>query len=275
MGTWSAVAALTLSITAVAPPRGAGAITPLLAWLGLVALPWVGRQWWYWAALTATTAAALLTQPLLDIDNHHFLHLYWLLAITLACLTRSPETSLATSARFLIGLVFLFATMWKLLTPDFTDGSFLAFSLSHHHNLARPAIALGWQDQGLPQRNDQAMDTLRHDPVASVDPLQIEVSAQVARIARPLSALTIVLEAGVALAFLLPLRGAWTRWRELVLFAFVLATYPAAAVLSFAALLLVMSLACTQRPPARAASLHVGIFIIVWGADQVLQAMAT
>lgn len=270
------VTVLTLGITLSSPPRGAWLVTPLLALVGLFFLPAVHRNWRYWAILTAVTASGVLTHPILDLDNHHFLHLYWLLAMTLACTGHDPQLLLARSGRLLIGWLFTFATLWKLMTSDFVDGSFLTYVLSTDLNATRLPNMLGLVDQATVTDNvasAAAMAELVLDPTATSSTAVLEVPEVVMLLGRPLSLATLALEAAVALTFLLPLRGRWTRWREASLFAFLLVTYPALPVLSFAALLLAMSLAAsTLRSPIAQVS-HLGMFLIAAAVPAVLQAL--
>ncbi|MEX2548803.1 MAG: hypothetical protein WD638_01145 [Nitriliruptoraceae bacterium] len=268
------VVALTLTTTVTHPPRGASVLTPVLAGVGVVLLPRIQRDRRFWALLTAVTAIGVFSHPLVDLDNHHFLHVYWLLALTLAALARDPAVTLARAGRLLIGGLFLFATLWKVVSPDFTDGSFLTFTLSVDPNVARAPLVLGWQDAELVEANRDALAPLHLDPTSEVAPVPISVTPTVARMAAPLSWLTLVLEAAVALTFLLPLRGAWTRWREASLFAFLLVTYPALPVLSFAALLIAMSLANTDLPAPRAQVLHLGVLLAAGLAGQALRLLA-
>ena len=269
---WGAVATITLVTSITNPPRGSGLESQVLAGVLLLALPWVRRRWWAWGLLTVVTAAGVFTHVLVDLDNHHFLHVYWLTALTVACLAKDPAWTLGRAGRLMVGWLFLFATLWKLLTPDFTDGSFFAYLLSVDRNLTRIPLALDWVDPEVTSENRVAVTAMRHDPQMEPHPVPVQVSAQMDRLAAPLSWVTVVLEGAVALTFLLPLRGAWTRWREVSLFAFILVTYPALPVLSFAALLAAMSLSATTMRPPWAQVSHVAVILAVWGMSEALRA---
>ena len=269
---WGAVATITVITSISNPPRGSGVESQVLAGVLLLALPWVRQRWWAWGLLTVVTAFGVFSHVLVDLDNHHFLHVYWLAALTVACLARDPAWTLGRAGRLLVGWLFLFATLWKLLTPDFTDGAFLAYLLSIDRNLTRIPIALDWVDPDITSENRIAVTAMRHDPEVEPHPVPVQVSPTIDRLATPLSLLTLALEAAVALTFLLPLRGAWTRWREVSLFAFVLVTYPALPVLSFAALLIAMSLAATTMRAPWAQISHVAVLLAVWGMSEALRA---
>ena len=269
---WGAVCSLTLITSITNPPRGSGVESQVLASVLLLALPWVRRRWWAWGLLTVVTAAGVFSYVLVDLDNHHFLHVYWLAALTVACLAKDPAWTLGRAGRLMVGWLFLFATLWKLLTPDFADGSFFAYLLSVDRNLTRVPLALEWVDPEITSENRIAVTAMRHDPQVEPHPVPVQVSATMDRLAAPLSWVTIVLEGAVALTFLLPLRGAWTRWREVSLFTFILVTYPALPVLSFAALLAAMSLSATTMRPPWAQVSHVAVILAVWGMSEGLRA---
>jgi hypothetical protein len=82
-------------------------VQPLLWWLLVASLGadlW--RQWHY-------------------ADNHKYLIAYWILACTLSLLHGQPQVALQWTARVLVTLVFLFATLAKLAGGQYLDGSFL------------------------------------------------------------------------------------------------------------------------------------------------------
>ena len=97
-------------------PIGGGLLRPgflVLTVLGLV-VPGLLRRSTLWALLTALAAFRVLEDWPLP-DNHAYLLCYWCLAITLALRTAEPEPVLALNGRLLIGLVFAFAALWKLV----------------------------------------------------------------------------------------------------------------------------------------------------------------
>src|SRR5262245_56267455 len=67
-----------------------------------------------WVAL-AGLAVARIASGWPNQDNHAFLLVYWLLAAALATLAGERDRILAWNGRKLVGLAFLFATLWKLV----------------------------------------------------------------------------------------------------------------------------------------------------------------
>ena len=82
-----------------------------------------------WGGLSLLTAGRVaLDWPL--SDNHAYLLSYWCLAVTLSCFGKDQDPVLALNGRWLIALVFGFATLWKLLlAPDFVDGTFFRVTM--------------------------------------------------------------------------------------------------------------------------------------------------
>jgi hypothetical protein len=83
---------------------------------------------WYWFAVAAVVGAWQLSS-FLRHDDHEIVTTYWCAALGLSLLARERELALARAAALLIGLVFLFAVMWKLTSGEFADGRFFRFTL--------------------------------------------------------------------------------------------------------------------------------------------------
>jgi hypothetical protein len=107
-------------------PVGNWLLRPFILGLAVVAL--LQSRWLHhpalWLCLAALTGArVVLDWPL--ADNHAYLLSYWCLACALALMTPEPNKTLASNGHLLIGLVFLFACVWKFIgSGDYTDASF-------------------------------------------------------------------------------------------------------------------------------------------------------
>ena len=150
----------------------------------------------FWGALFALAAWRVASAFPLG-DNHAFLLAYWLLAILLATLARDADAVLAWNGRALIGLVFAFATLWKLISPDFLDGRFFLVTLVDDQRLesfTHLAAGLDW---------DQ-LDALRalvrehQDGLRVPQPDDPAVPARLISLAQLLSVSLLALEASVA-----------------------------------------------------------------------------
>jgi hypothetical protein len=239
-------------------PIGAGALRPLslaLAATGLL-LPGLLRAPALWLALAATTGLRVAVDWPLG-DNHAWLLFYWCLAVVLGLVARAPRAVLAANARWLIGLAFLFATLWKVaLSPDFLDGTFFRVTLVGDSRLEHAArLATGLAPDELAALRAQVAG--RADPEA--EPLP--VPARLAHAAGLATAWTVAIEGATALAFLLPV-GAAAALRDPLLLLFCATTYAVAPVQGFGWLLLAMGVA--QSPPRRAWRLaYLGVFALI------------
>ena len=99
-----------------------------LAGAGLFFPPALRRPALWWLLTFLTGMRVVVDYPL--ADNHAYLLCYWCLAISLALSAKDTEDHLARNGRWLVGLAFAFATLWKLsLSPDFMDGTFFRVAL--------------------------------------------------------------------------------------------------------------------------------------------------
>ena len=263
------VLTLTLLTSLISSPRGTFTVARVVALGALLLVPWMvnDRRWrvGVLSVLLVLAAAGPLSSPLLDLDNHHFLKLYWLLALLLTGMASDPVAALRRSARWIIGLVFVFATVWKLLVPDFVDGSLLTYLLATDGNMDGVLVAVGWHEADRTIENRREIVQLRHDPTVPLETTELDVPSRSAAAAPALAIATLLLEGAVALAYLLPLRGRWERLQEVSLFAFLLATYGLLPVFGFGGLLAAMGLAASGLRDRPAILVHLAMWATVGG----------
>jgi hypothetical protein len=223
------------------------------------------RRLWLTAALVLL-AGNLWTWY--DADNHQYVIAYWCLALALAlgagtggaASTRSANDSLAQSARWIVGLSFLFATAWKLHAPDYLDGTFFHFALladSRFHDLS---VWLGDLRLAELQANRTALETLLH-PAGDLTAVEFSGSTGIRRLAVGMTWWTVAIEALVAAAFLSPAGSLPYRIRDGLLLAFILTTYLFAPVTGFGWVLLVMGFAQTPRGATARRLAYVALFL--------------
>ncbi|MEM1068836.1 MAG: hypothetical protein AAGI63_08075 [Planctomycetota bacterium] len=91
------------------------------------------RSLWLWPLITLGFLVSLLARPL-DVPNHHWMMTYLSAAIGLSVLTTSQSESrienLQANARWLVVVLMAFATMQKVLSPAFIDGTYIGFELA-------------------------------------------------------------------------------------------------------------------------------------------------
>lgn len=231
--------AFTLLAYVVLPPSGLPVAGRILMGVGLVVPLLVRRSRVYWLVVLTLFVVGRLGQSWAVLDNHEFLQIYWLAAIAASRFGARPDDVLRSAARWLVGLVFAFAVVWKLLGPGFLDGSAMEFILVTDPRPADLVEAADLQPPGSASAHRAALDAWM-DPTTEPEPVTFTVGGAVAQLAPVLTWLTILLEAAVAVAFLAPLPQRWRWLRDATLLTFVASTYVLAPVIGFGWLLLAM-----------------------------------
>lgn len=203
--------------------------------------------WWL-------VALALLVGNAVDwysIDNHKYLITYWALAIAISL--HFPEARrrryLATTARIAIGLVFLFAVLWKLWAGEYLDGSFLYVTFLVDSRLEVPASLVSRvpiQDLMIAR---EAIATLGSRGISGAEVPLVE-AFRLYKLTLVMSWLTVVGEACIAVLFLSGARRLYHA-RHYLLMTFILMTYFLLPVIGFAIALTVMGLAQCRAEDSR------------------------
>jgi hypothetical protein len=198
----------------------------------------------FWTCVTAVVSFAVF-QRLYTVDNHKALMAYWCLAVAVACATGSAA-ALATSARWLIGLVFALATYWKVASPDYLTGEFFEYELLADGRFSQFARLVTNTSPEVFAFNAAERTRLTSEALPAV---QFMTTDGVRRLADLMTWGTIAGEGLIATVFLLAPWSAWgRRIRNPLLCAFVTCTYAIATVIGFAWLLCIMGYAqCTDR----------------------------
>jgi hypothetical protein len=219
----------------------------VLAGTGLLFPPALRRPALWWLLTFLTGLRVVLDYPL--PDNHAYLLCYWCLAISLALSAVDTEDHLARNGRWLVGLVFAFATLWKLwLSPDFMDGTFFRVTLltdPRFEDLSRllgrlSLEAIAAQREFLQSHADAGL-------LVSPGPA---LPAAFDRLASVMTYWTVGIEGFLAVAFLWPRDRGPSRLRDAGLILFCATTYAVATVEGFGWLLVAMGIA--QCAPERA-----------------------
>jgi hypothetical protein len=221
----------------------------------------LARQAVFWFLLTALLA---INHVLLwDIlDNHKYLQTYWCLAMGTACLLPDRRTAAALNARLLIGLCFLFATAWKLLSPEFTDGAFFHFTMLTDRRFSGFTDLIGGVPAAVTAANDAAIQRLLA-PYGGTEIVTLVDSPRVALLASAMTWWTIAIEGTIALVYLAPERWRLSRFRDAALLLFMLTTYAVATVVGFGRLLAVMGLAQSENRMGVERAAYVTCFLLL------------
>lgn len=216
-----------------------------LALLGLF-LRRARRHWAFWAVVALVHLVGQVPFEWSTLVNHRWLAIWWAIAISGSLMSDDPQEALRRAARPMIGFVFLFATIWKLISPEFADGTFFEYTLLTDDRFRVVAQVLGGVDhQALVDNHAMvsALETSRGAVLTS--------GPTIAALAQVLAIGTIVVEGLVAALFLWPTSSKISRLRGAALLTFVVATYPLAPVVAFAWLLISMALAQSTRTNPR------------------------
>jgi hypothetical protein len=218
----------------------------LLAGAGLL-LPGLHRHRFLWYLFTLVLALKTLAGWWVQ-DNHHFLSLYWCLALGLALSHPEPARLLAANARRLLGLTFGFTVLWKvLLSPDFLSGAYFHYTLLTDPRFEPLGLLLGGMSPEEYAHNQAQLDHLAR---TLAGPVQLRGTPQLAGLALFVTWWLLALETLLCLAFLGPSRWKLAGWRHALLLLFCATTYLGAAnvALSFGWTLLILGLAqCTAE----------------------------
>lgn len=229
---------LTLLVLVLQPVGGPTA-RPLILLLAAVGLVWtpVLRHPALWFGLTLLTAMRVIGDWPLP-DNHAYLLVYWCLAIGIALSLPEPEKALSLNGRLLVGLVFALAAGWKLLSPDYVDGTFFRVTMIREERFAGLAMALGGMSE---ETLAVGREYLAGGPLRSGTEALETVAFR--RLAGVITWATVTLEAAIAVTFLWPRTDWVSRYRHAFLLTFLVLAYAGPTVAGFGWLLVAMGLA--------------------------------
>lgn len=194
--------------------------------------------------LTFTLCAGTIAVGWYEADNHYWLIGYW----TLACAIAASESErigaaiLRLNGRLLIGLCFLFATVWKILGGQYHDGAFFVFQFDFDDRFKPWVVGLFGQPPETYDLNAKQFSLTTADPALGT---RFPVSHTPAMVWAALAFgwWTILIEGAIALSFL----SSRPRWlferRDWVLLLFIYTTYLLTPVFGFGAVLITMGLA--------------------------------
>jgi hypothetical protein len=262
-----------LRLTAIAlllRPMGPWFVRPVILAAAVLILIFPGalRNPRVWGGLTLLTAIRIAYDwPL--ADNHIYLLCYWLLAVALSLRAPDAADSLAFTGRWLIGLAFAFAVLWKLvLSPDFLDGRFFRVTLLTDPRFDAATQIVGGLSREQLEGNRKAVVLLPQgaellNPPVVVEPFRLRAFATLSTWG------ILCLEAAVAVLMLLPTTQWSGRLRHATLLLFCGVTYAFAPVAGFGWLLLVIGLAQVAAPQKWLGRAYVATFLCVLFYDEL------
>lgn len=215
----------------------------------------------FWLLVSATLAWANAYNWFL-VDNHKFLMLYWTIALHCAMSSDDPNAALKTNARWLIGGCMALATFWKIIAPDYLDGSFFEYSLLLDSRFSEVAERIGGLSNETLHSNSLLAGRLIGDTVEFTQ-VTLESSVALSRFAGLMTWSGVLLEGLIALCFLLPNSSRMAAWRDDALLSFIVLTYALATVIGFGWLLAIMGFSHCSEKKRKTRALFVASFFLV------------
>ena len=250
---------LTLAFTLVAATSTYGPTTTVVALAGIAFTLY--RKQWFWPIFFVVTLLKFFSEAIFSLDNHSWLYIYWILTLAIYSMVRPSEKQFQLTARLLIGFSFVFATAWKTLSPEFRSGSFFTFAGATETRFTGLFEVLGLQQKGT--GNSNAFNLNQWGLVDPPAAFQLANNADLSSFWMFLTFATLILEALIALLFLIPLaqRQAW--WRDGVLTIFCVGTYILMPVLGFGHLLCILGYTQSSLDEKKRRYLYGGLMIFV------------
>jgi hypothetical protein len=215
-----------------------------------------------WAGVAMLVAVRIADDwPL--ADNHIYLLAYWALAIALALRATDVSQVLSKASRWLLGLAFAFAVLWKVfLSPDYLDGRFFRVTLLTDPRFAEAAMLIGGLSADELEANRRALDALP-DGAALATPATVIEPPRLRALAIVSTWGIVLLEMLVALSMLTALPRMPAGIRHVLLLSFCVITYAFAPVAGFGWLVLVMGAAGTAEADVWVRRTYAGAFLVV------------
>ncbi|NET33920.1 MAG: hypothetical protein F6K19_18180 [Cyanothece sp. SIO1E1] len=193
--------------------------------------------------------------------NHEYLITYWCLVCTLAVYAKSPDQILTRNAKLLIGLCFCFATIWKLLSGEYLDGSFLHLTFLLDQRLEMGAVLFGGAEPGALAANRDLFSLLQTRGPEETSTLA--TSLRLSWVSLFFSYWTLLSEGGIAIAFLSPYPTWLSNNRDWLLILFILTTYAVIPVFAFAAILSLLGLAQCPLNLTKRRAIYIAILLLI------------
>jgi hypothetical protein len=187
--------------------------------LFMLALPRLATNRTLWWLIVAVVAVSNVLEWS-AIDNHKFLILYWTLACALWLEPGLTASYLMHTARLLVALAFGFAAVWKLMSGQFVDGSFLYVTFLTDRRLQ--GLAGAFAGTSTNATNDAIAFAGALGLQEAEIPLSGPGSARSGALA--LSWATLLIETGIAALHIRPAPRLYLL-RHLALMSFVMVTY--------------------------------------------------
>jgi hypothetical protein len=198
-----------------------------------------------WLTLTCVIAAYDLMHWY-EADNHKYLLAYAMLAVWISLHLKDRGAAMAQASRWLIVSTFSCALAWKLATRDFANGEFFVWSMLLDERFSGIAQRFVGVDPAMHEVNVRAARFVTRWEGFHLHET-VRATASVIPAAKLMVGWTVLVEALVPAAYLVPPRFRLARLASPLLLVFVVTTYAIAPVLGFGYLLLALGAAVEPR----------------------------
>lgn len=229
--------------------------------LGLV-MPGLLKNPVIWFLLTGFTLSRVIFDWPLS-DNHAYLLFLWCFAIFISAL-KKDKILLTKNARLMIGLVFLFAFIWKaFLSPDFLDKRFFSVNMIEDPRFSEfTQVTCNISKDDLDYFRDYVKQHVDGNLVFA-EVINFNLGC-INKIAGFLTYYTIVLELLIALFSLIPKKISISKYRDYFLILFCVSVYSVATVEGFGWLLIAMGISQSDNKKLPILLYILSFFIILF-----------
>jgi len=195
---------------------------------------------YFWVFISFMSCTFYLVRDLDGyVPNHKHVFAYVILMITISLLFKSKTnrlTFIKKQSKYIIGLIFLFALIGKILAPEFLNGSFFQFTNTTDPRFFGFSSLIGHVDFSLLKDNEQNLSMLLNTNNPGENFL-LHGPDGIKMFGIIISYWTIFIEGMIAISFCMPSRFLIAKYRNIFLVTFILTTYPIATVTGFAIIL--------------------------------------
>ena len=194
-----------------------------------------------------------------SVDNHRYLWGYWLISICVALYTKKPTLSIRISSQYLIAGCMLFASIQKLISPDFLSSSFFHFSIITDFRFGFIGNIIQTDLNAIIMENNNTLELVK----ANVKAYKLNLGPPIIQIiSKYITWYVIFIESLLAILFLIP-RKKYYYWQHWVLLMFS-TLYFLLPIKGFAFTLLIMGFTLLKKADVKLKSIYFFYFIYIF-----------